>query len=53
MTGPHASPEDVHEQRTPVVEEPSPLEGGLDDDTPEADAAEQRLEVLLDEEDTP
>jgi hypothetical protein len=44
---------DVQEQGQPVVEEPPAPEGSLADGTPEADAAEQQLEVALDEEDAP
>lgn len=53
MTTPRADPVDVEEQRHPVVEEPPLPDGELDDDTPEADAAEQRMEVAVDDEDAP
>lgn len=53
MTLPHATPEDVQEQRAPVVEEPPEPEAGLPDEASEADVADQRLEVALDDEDAP
>lgn len=53
MTVPHASPEDVQEQQTPVVEEPPEPEPEVPDEAPEADVAEQRLEVGHDDEDAP
>ncbi|MGB8649050.1 MAG: hypothetical protein WCD35_00165 [Mycobacteriales bacterium] len=45
-----ATPEDVQEQRAAVVDEPPQPEPGRSDEAPEADVAEQRLEVSLDEE---
>ena len=53
MTLPQATPEDVQEQRASVVEEPPEPDDTLPDDAPEADVAEQRAEVSLDEEDAP
>lgn len=53
MTLPNATPEDVQEQQLAVVEEsPTPTDE-VPDDAPEADVAEQRREVDLDEEDAP
>ena len=53
MTFPKATPEDVQEQQLAVVEEPAERDDPLPDDASEADAADQRLEITLDEEDTP
>lgn len=53
MTVPHAASEDVQEQQVPVVEEPPEPDPAVPDDAPEADVAEQRLEVDLDDEDAP
>ena len=53
MTLPHASPEDVQEQQTPVVEEPTEPDAEVPGEASEADVAEQRLEVALDDEDAP
>ena len=53
MTLPQASPEDVQEQQLSVIDEPPTPSDELPDDAPEADVAEQRLEVGLDEEDAP
>jgi hypothetical protein len=53
MSTPNANAADVHDQDTPLLEEPPEADGTLEDDTPEADAAEQRVEVALDEEDAP
>ena len=50
---PEATPEDVQEQGSPVIEEPAPAEPGVPDEAPEADVAEQREEVPLDDEDAP
>lgn len=52
-SGPEANAADVQEQGRSVVEEPPAPEGSVEDGTPEADAAEQQLEVTLDEEDAP
>ncbi len=51
MTLPHASPEDVQGQQQAVVDEPAGLDGSLPDDAPEADVAEQRVEVGYQDED--
>jgi hypothetical protein len=53
MTYPQGTPEDVQEQQLAVVEEPAEPDGALPEDAPDADVAEQRLEITLDEEDTP
>ena len=53
MTLPSATPEDVQEQLASLLDEPPLPEGAITDDTPEADAIEQRVEVSLDEEDAP
>ena len=53
MTLPQASPEDVQEQSLSVLDEPPTPSGELPDEAPEADVAEQRAEVTLDEEDAP
>jgi hypothetical protein len=50
---PEASEADVQEQHTPVTDEPPVVAGEIPDEAPEADVAEQRLEVSLDEEDAP
>ncbi len=50
---PDANLPDVQEQREPVVEEAPPVVEELPDEAPEADVAEQREEVTLDEEDAP
>jgi hypothetical protein len=43
MSTPEATPEDVQEQHTPVVEEPEGLAEDLPAEAPEADATEQRV----------
>lgn len=53
MTLPHATPEDVAEQQAAVVEEPAEPESELPDEASEADVADQRREVGLDDEDAP
>jgi hypothetical protein len=53
MTLPQASPEDVQEQESTVVEQAPATSEPMPYDAPEADVAEQRLEVDLDEEDAP
>ena len=53
MSTSSGNPVDRQEQELAVVEEPPAPDGELPDDAPEADAAEQRLEVTFDEEDTP
>jgi hypothetical protein len=53
MTLPNATPEDVQEQSLTVVELPPVRDDAFPEDAPEADVAEQRLEVVLDEEDSP
>ena len=51
MTLPDATSEDVQEQGLSVIEEPEPVDDDLPVEAAEADVAEQRLEVALDEED--
>jgi hypothetical protein len=53
MTLPRATPEDVQEQELSVVEEPPERDDELPAEAAEADVAEQRREVTLDEEDAP
>jgi hypothetical protein len=53
MTIPQATPEDVQEQQHALLEEPPVADDELPDEAPEADVAEQRIEVVLDEEDAP
>ena len=53
MTFPEASPEDVQEQQQSVLDDGTVGADELPDEAPEADVAEQRAEVPLDEEDAP
>jgi hypothetical protein len=53
MTLPEATPEDVQEQETSVLDEPVEPDDELPAEASEADAAEQRREVAFDEEDAP
>lgn len=53
MTLPDATDEDVQEQQTSLLEEPPTVVDDLPEDATEADVADQRREVTLDEEDAP
>ncbi|MDP9182960.1 MAG: hypothetical protein M3P04_09330 [Actinomycetota bacterium] len=53
MTTSEANPEDVQEQQRSVLDEPPAPEGELPDEAPEADVMEQRIEIVLDDEDAP
>ena len=50
MTTPEANSADVQEQELAVADEPEPIGGDLPLEASEADVAEQRMEVGLDEE---
>jgi hypothetical protein len=50
MTTPEANAADVQEQELAVTDEPEPIAGDLPLEAAEADVAEQRMEVGLDEE---
>lgn len=53
MTVPNADAADLQEQQTSVLEEPPASDEDLPAEASDADAADQRVEVALDEEDTP
>lgn len=53
MTLPGASAEDVQEQQAAVLEESTRDDDELPEGASEADVADQRAEVTLDEEDAP
>ena len=54
MTTPEANAADVQEQEVTVADEPEPISGDeLPLEAAEADVAEQRMEVGLDEEEPP
>ena len=53
MTSSEATPEDVQEQQRAVLEEPPAPDAEVPDGAPEADVLEQRIEIILDEEDAP
>jgi hypothetical protein len=50
---PTADAADLQEQQTAVLEEPPSPDEDLPDEASDADVAEQRAEVTLDEEDAP
>jgi hypothetical protein len=48
-----AAEADLQEQQTPLTDEPPAATGEIPHEASEADVADQRLEVALDEEDAP